>query len=67
MSLVEAELMGRATVGKQVSAPSTDTKDWECVCVCSLYSWVNSRSLSLSCSLLVGVAMVMGEACLGGP
>lgn len=57
-------------MGKQVSALSKDTKDWS-VSAFTACKDVQSGELSLGRSLslssFVGVAMVMGEACLGGP
>lgn len=57
-------------MGKQVSALSTDTKDWS-VSAFTARKDVQLGDLSLalspSRSSFVGVAMVMGEACLGGP
>lgn len=70
MSWVEAELIGRVTVGKQVSSLSAGTKDWS-VPAFTARKDVQSVELSLSRSLslpsFAGVAMVMGEAFLGGP
>lgn len=57
-------------MGKQVSALSTVTKDWS-VSAFTARKDVQLGELSLGRSLslssFIGVAMVMGEACLGGP
>lgn len=54
----------------KVSALSTDTKGWS-VSAFTAHKDVQSAELTLALSFplssFVGVAMVMGEACLGSP